>query len=95
MGGNEGCRPILSAKTHLTDVLGEKFALGEVTKDSEPLKSSFFMVSRVSFVNRASVSRAFMLSFVLFFSFFFSSIECHMCRQEQKEKSISLRPILI
>ena len=25
------------------DVFGEKFALGEATKDSEPLKSSFFM----------------------------------------------------
>ena len=58
-------------KNTFEDVLDEKFALGEAMKDSEPLKSSFFMFSRVSFVNRASVSRAFMLSFMLFFSFFF------------------------
>ena len=72
-------------KNTFEDVLDEKFALGEAMKDSEPLKSSFFMVSRVSFVNRASVSRAFMLSFMLLFFFFFSSIECHMCRSRKKK----------
>ena len=30
-------------KNTFEDVLDEKFALGEAMKDSEPLKSSFFM----------------------------------------------------
>ncbi len=38
-------------KNTFEDVLDEKFALGEAMKDSEPLKSSFFMFSRVSFLN--------------------------------------------
>ena len=31
------------SKNTSDDVFGVKFALGEATKDSEPLKSSFFM----------------------------------------------------
>ena len=79
------------------DVFGEKFALGEATKDSEPLKSSFFICVFSRFVFKPCVcfSRFYVVVRVVVLLFFSRRLNVTCAGAERKKKSISLQPIII
>ena len=74
------------------DVFGEKFALGEATKDSEPLKSSFFICvfSRFVFTPRVCFSRFYVVVRVVVVLLLFFSRRLNVtCAGAERKKYIS------
>ena len=80
-----------NCKNTSDDVFGEKFALGEATKDSEPLKSSFFICVFSRFVFKPCVcfSRFYVVVRVVVLLLFFPRRLNVTCAGAERKKYIS------